>query len=169
MEPGPAAQGGGPPGDGILLEACYLQEGLAKHPAVLRLDKDNGAFIRIADMHLQHITMGTPPGPGEKMGAKLKAKRFRRFAQSLREIPLPELLNAHPGSAVFNTAAVRSLRIEETYDDEWHRFMEYVVFRLYTDTQKFRGVFERDWYRSATEPLARAILQNRYFYKLVNY
>ena len=97
------------------------------------------------------------------------ALAFHQFAQSLCRYPLSELVGAHPGSIVFENAAIRSFRCEETYDEEFHKHWDYILFVVDAGTQKVRGCFERDLRLSAIEPMLRALYQNRYHFKTVNF
>jgi hypothetical protein len=66
---------------------------------------------------------------------------------------------------VLDNAAIRSFYCEQTYDSERHTAMEYILFIVHTDTQKYRGIFEWGLRLSVVEPALRAYFQYRYALK----
>ncbi|HPR39503.1 MAG TPA: zinc ribbon domain-containing protein [Oscillospiraceae bacterium] len=146
-----------------VIAACYLKDGLIKkHPAVLWMDRERCVFLRIDEALLERILQEAPPPPKFALRETAVALAFHPYAKSMRGIPLSTLLERYPDSLVLDTAGIRSFSCEECYDSERHKDMEYILFKVTTDTQKYHGVFEPDLLLCLLEPALRVCLQNRY-------
>lgn len=146
--------------------ACYIFDGLvAKHPAVMWLDSQHCAFLRIEDTLLEQIVQGTPPPQKHVSRQKQVALAFHPYAQHLREYSFEDLMRRFPNSIVLDTNKITSFSCLQEYDDERHAYDPYIRFTVKTDIEKYKGAFEYDIVRLSFEPGMRVCLQNRYEYR----
>ncbi|HOP10419.1 MAG TPA: zinc ribbon domain-containing protein [Oscillospiraceae bacterium] len=150
--------------------ACYIFDGLiAKHPAVLWLDQQHCVFLRIEESLLNQIVQGTPPPAKRVSQQRLVALAFNPYAEHLREYSFDDLCHRFPNSIVLETNKISSFSCLQEYDTERHEPDPNIRFTLKTDTEKHKGMFEREAKLYLKEPFMRVCLQNRYSYRERNY
>jgi len=149
-----------------IIAPCYIFDGLiTNHPAVMWMDQRQCAFLNIGSSLLDQIVQATPPPPKRVSRSKQIALAFHPYAEHLREYSLEDLLQRFPNSIVVDTNKIMSFSCLQEYDSDRHEFYPNIRFTLKTDTEKHKGMFERDTPFYLKEPGLRLCIQNRYSYR----
>lgn len=127
-------------------------------PWVLWLDPEKGALISITENHNQSIDCCDVPQAGDA------DHFFRSYAKGLVTFPLEKVMEAHPGSILFDTEETRMV-VYISYPSDFDRIDDYERFILETPAGKYRGGFERGAHMTEVKSRLGSLLGDCYITK----